>query len=573
MVVNNMVNYEDGDATSGIPMDLPVTTGLFYRIREHKETYMVDKSMLIDHILSHRDRTAFLFTRPRRFGKTTNLTMVRAFLDMRYRGNDWFEGMEIDGVHRHDDERNAYPVIHLNLKDVGSNSYGRAMTGLMVALDSALDEHRYLWSSDSVGRHLLDRFDSLRSMTMDHGTVPFILGWLVDALYEHHGRKVVVLVDEFDSMMQKGLYNGYYGDAADTISSLLAPVVKDNPRVRLTMMVGITRMSGDSMFSGFNNVVVDDVFSSDTGRFFGFTHEEVRRMCEIDGHPDMYGEMCDYYDGYTFGGVRVLNPRSVAMCIDNGYRKGDYWTETGVSTVIGDLASRDDPEVRRELLELSQGLDVERHLPHVMFPASGSVDDMGVEHMYSLMVQAGFLTAEPSGTGGRYRMRIPNTEMYREFSRYVCASTGNDLGFVSRFCGAVMDRDDETVAALAHTMFAEVGDPRVLHDEKVSNGMMTGVLMGLYGRYRLKMEMQAGQGFVDIGLIPRSPSDPTVLIEVKRHTGPDDAMRATSMAAMDQILDRRYHDAASGRVIMYGVAVCPDGAFCVSDEVAPGEHI
>lgn len=316
------------------------TGGLsFSRIREN-QMYYVDKSLLIKDLLDFDDRGVYLYTRPRRFGKTTNITMLDAFFNLQYKGNTWFDGLAISECSQYVSYKNRFPVISLNLKDTVAEGYDEYEGLLRNAIRRAFLPFRYLLDREDVYEDEKDEIRAVLNRTLDITTLSSSLLDLSDVLSRCHGEKVVILIDEYDRAVMDSFGKDIQKDIVMILSQLLSPTLKNNDNLQMGYVTGIAQIAKADIFSGLNNLSVNNVFSVRSDERFGFTEDEVEGILEYYGHSGKIDEVRSWYDGYRFGNAEIYNPFSVMKYVQEGFRPKGYWVGTSSDNPVRWLVRR-----------------------------------------------------------------------------------------------------------------------------------------------------------------------------------------------------------------------------------------
>ncbi len=525
----------------------PIGIQSFREIRE-RGAYFVDKSELIDDVLNEYATKAFLFTRPRRFGKSTNLSMLDAYLNLKFKGNTWFDGLKVSELRPDDPEKNAYPVVYLDLKDLGGD-YEGFIRGLADKVSMICRDFLYILESERIDEVLRERFDSYYRMRSDEYGLRRSLLYLTVMLHMHHGRRVVVLVDEYDNPL-----NASYGTAdqrriLEFVRDLLSSALKGNDNLQLGVVTGVMQIAKESIFSGLNNLKVNNILSTDMDERFGFTPDEVRRMCEDFDNPEAFDTAREWYDGYRFGDADIYNPWSVLNFVDQGFRPDMYWAGTSGNSIIDDLLSVNDAETYENLMVLGSGGSISTGIDSDVTFAD--ISDLG-EGIYSVLAFSGYLTVESEG--GRHRLRIPNREMYKVFARGVLNRLGSRVNeSIKDMSRALLSNDVQSLTEGLGDLFKGTMSSRILDSEHSYQAFIVGLLMNLYGNYRITADFESGEGYHDIRMERIHGNGPNVVIELKR-AGPNDDASALAQSALEQIRSRDYAHGLGGRIILYGVA-------------------
>ena len=282
---------------------LPIGVQDFKEIRESDYLY-VDKSDMISQILSE-GADVYLYTRPRRFGKSLNLSMLDAFFNLKYpKDNKWFDGLKVSDCKECMEYKNAYPVIYFDFKDLDANTYELFLKRLSIKISELFIQYEYLENSDKINRVQRSRFDSVYSGTTDESELMNALSLLMKMLYSYHGKKVIVLLDEYDNPIHNAYGKDFQKEIIGIMRGMLSSALKGNDSLMFGVITGVMQISKESIFSGLNNLEVNNIFSKDFDEMFGFTNGEVKSICEEYGHPEKYDEAKEWYrqivaDGHT----------------------------------------------------------------------------------------------------------------------------------------------------------------------------------------------------------------------------------------------------------------------------------
>jgi len=402
---------------------LPIGVQDFKEIRELNRLY-VDKTGMISQILSEGTE-CYLFLRPRRFGKSLNLSMLDAFFNIKYpKDNKWFDGLKISECKECQEHKNAYPVIYFDFKNLDADSYELFIKRLSIKMTDLYSEYEYLKESDDIDEIFKTDFDTIISGTTSVSVLMNSLNMLSDMLYAYHGTKVIILLDEYDNPVHHINDKNLQNDVVDVIRGMLSCALKGNESLMFGVVMSIMQVGRNSIFSGLNNIKVNNIFSSKYGEMFGFTDDEVKAICEEYGHPEKHLEAKEWYEGYRFGNAEVYNPWSVLNYIDEGFRPQAYWAETSGNSIINTLLECADEWVYEELMTLSQGKSIKKSIDStITFEELNSIPG----DIYSVMVMSGYLNVVPFELG--YEVGIPNGELYQVFgdqiAKYVSRRYGN----------------------------------------------------------------------------------------------------------------------------------------------------
>ncbi len=518
----------------------------FIKIREGGY-YFVDKSDFIAEVLDSRAEVQ-LITRPRRFGKTINMTMLDAYLNVEYVGNAWFDGLKISAREDLERYRNRCPVISLSLKDSDTTTYDdfiQSFAGLISEL--------YRRHSDSLATvtdpKLAKDSSELRMAASGKAVLGRSLRTLSEILFHRYGRGAVILLDEYDTPLQNAYGHGDFDRILGFTRTVLGSALKGNPYLDFAVITGITQIPEGSIFSGLNNMRVNSIFDTDYDEMFGFTADEVEALCRDYGHPEKFDEAREWYEGYHFGDAEVYNPWSLMSYAVKGFVPDTYWGGTSSNSIIRDLLANADDAVYSDLRTLGSGGVLKRSVdPRLPYRESES----DVDSIFSTMVMAGYLTARSEGNG--YSLSIPNREMYKVFAREISETAGSGMYMrIANFTDAVLARDTETMESELYELIAGTLSSRVLDNEHSYQAFMAGLLLHLEGGYTVGADFEEGRGYFDIRMESRTGRSPNVVIEIKRATAGTSPERLAE-EALEQIVEKDYCHGLSGETVLYGVA-------------------
>ena len=531
---------------------LPIGVQDFKKVRDEGYLY-VDKSNLIPQILSQKSEV-YQVTRPRRFGKSLNLSMLDAFFNLKYpKDSTWFDGLKVSDCKECEDHRNSYPVIMFDFKNLDARNYDLFLKMLSDRISDLYMEFEYLATSDKVNRIQRSRFEEVCLGIDDKSLLMNSLNLLSKMLYAHHGKRVIILIDEYDNPIHNAFGKPHHQEILDTMRGILSSALKGNDSLAFGVVTGVMQISKESIFSGLNNLSVNNVLSKDFDEMFGFTDEEVKAVLEEYGHPEGIDEAREWYDGYRFGDADVYNPWSLLNYVKNGFEPRPYWAGTSGNSIIDTLLDRLDEKGLEELRSLSQGVPLVKTID----PAVTFADlDRRTDSIYSMMVLSGYLKAVPAGRN--YEIGLPNGEMFSVFgdmfSRHLGERYGGDdvLAMMRDLTDALLSDDVRMIESSFSGLLKESIGSLMLDDEHVYQAFITGLLLHLSGRYRVSAEFERGNGRYDIMLESRNPDRPHIVLEIKRSRS--DAMADDATKALEQIVDRDYTFGLRGDAILYGIA-------------------
>lgn len=550
-------------------LKLPVGIDDFRKIRECG-FYYVDKTKLVEQLMQNWGEVN-LFTRPRRFGKTLNMSMLRSFFEI---GTDksLFDGLYISrNKELCDMHMGKYPVISITLKGIEGMTFEEARNMLKIILKNEARRHYYLKNSDRLTDDDKQQYEQILLGTSENTADSLRL--LSQLLFLHYDKKVVILIDEYDVPLDKAFQNGYYSEMTSLIRGILGQALKTNDYLQFAVLTGCLRISKESIFTGLNNFKVLSIADARFDEQFGFTDSEVRDILEEYGVSDKISEVKDWYDGYRFGKADVYCPWDVINYVDHlqadpNARPQAYWINSSGNGLVRRLINIADESTKDEIERLIAGETIEKA---IRLELTYDEIDNSIDNIWSVLFTTGYLTNAgeielPGGDGYGYRLVIPNKEVRQVFvsqiQEWFRQTVTYDDGSVQDLCEAFMAGDADKIQSNLNMILIKtisVLDTKARDDQK--ENFYHGLLLGLLRSkpdWRIKSNRESGDGFSDISIEPTIP-EKGIVVEVKYSntiSGLDDACGK----AMKQIRDRRYDEALreDGRedIIAYGIAFC-----------------
>ncbi len=539
---------------------LPVGIRNFKTVRE--KYYFVDKSMLVGQILNqYPEEGVFLYTRPRRFGKSLNLSMLDAFFNIKYKGNTWFDGLEISKHPEYDSYRNAFPVISVNLKFDDVTSFKVFTEMFNSRIFDIFNEFIYLKESPKIDEGMKGLFERLYTGKKTLTDSKVALSKLCYMLKAHHNSKVIVLIDEYDGTVNDMINEKLRRRITSFLGAVLSPLLKDNDLLQLGVVTGVTQITKENIFSGMNNLTRNDIFDVKYDEMFGFTNEEVKQICADYGHPEKFEEAKEWYDGYRFGNVDIYNPWSILSYVRNDFKPETYWINTSGNEAIYEMLLRADSELTDNLKILGAGGTVSEEVSRTL--TFDDLEDIG--KVYSLMALSGYLKAIPRGQ--LCELSIPNRELFFVFSEMLSrvAFKGGSNSKLLGFTDAIRANDIDKMKSALYELIIMISS-RVLNDEHSYQAFITGMLMNLCGSYDIKADFENGKGYYDIMMIRKKGDSPNIVIELKI-SDDEKHLEQDAKSALQQIKDRDYAHGLEGKTILYGVAFSGKEPFIISEEI------
>ena len=546
---------------------LPVGIEDFAEIRRN-EYYYVDKTQLIEQVLDRRNKVT-LFTRPRRFGKTLNMSMLRYFFEI---GTDvkLFEELFIAQNHELCEKyMGKYPVVSISLKSINADSYSKAKAQLIKLVNREGRRVQFLMDSDRLTAVDKALFTALVDREMDEDRLVSSLQELTELLEIHFGQQVIVLIDEYDVPLAKANQNGYYDEMALLLRNFFENVLKTNDSLEFAVLTGCLRIAKESIFTGLNNFKVYSITDADYDEMFGFNDKEVKKMLLTFHQQEKYDEVKEWYDGYRFGNADVYCPWDVVnYCADHLTHPGavpkNYWLNTSGNEVINRfIDSVDEPQklAKTELERLVSGNVVRKRIDEaITYKELYST----IDNLWSTLFMTGYLTQRGCEDDGRYRLVIPNREIQNIVTDHILVKfqgeVKKDGQMADAFCHALMEGKANEVETL---FTAYMGKTISIRDtfvrKSIKENFYHGILLGILSfktGWEVASNRESGTGFSDI-LIEIDDSDIGIVIEVK-YSDDENQLESDCREALKQIKDRDYpqklRNAGFHKILKYGIA-------------------
>jgi len=525
--------------------------------------YYVDKTLMIKDLL---DKSGYvnLFTRPRRFGKTLNISMLQHFFDNLLSDKaSIFDGLHITSVdEKYLAHQNKYPVIKIGLKDVEASDIDEALEMLAMEVSYEFDRHRYLLDSDQVDEEQKTIYRKLLAQRASNSELRSSLKFLSDCLVKHYDQKVIILIDEYDVPLEKSYFAGYYDEMVKFIRSFFSSALKTNNSLHFAVLTGCLRVSKESIFTGLNNLTIISILSDNFGEYYGFTEKEVETMLQHYDIADKADQMRDWYNGYLFGETTVYNPWSSIEYLNdnvNGkiYLPRPHWSNTSSNTIIKDLIAISDNNVKDEIESLIAGNTITKPIKEDIIY---STITQTMDNLWSFLFFTGYLkkiSKTQIGVQNYLELAIPNKEILYIYQNQIIEwftqrVKSTDL---SPMYTALLNQDAQT---FQHELSELLKDTISYFDSKEEfyHGFLTAVMASL-GDYSTRSNRESGEGRGDLFMRPVSIRQPAVIIEVKVAREAKDLEKMAD-AALAQIEKKAYDDElirdGYTNLVKYGIA-------------------
>ena len=531
--------------------------------------YYIDKTNLIEQLLDNWSKVT-LFTRPRRFGKTLNMSMLRSFFEL---GTDksLFDGLYISkNKELCEEHMGKYPVIFFSLKSVEGLKFENARYRIIEMIGREAQRYEFLAESDKLSENEKAQYKALIALdngkyTMDDDILISGIQMLSHLLYKHYGQKTVILIDEYDVPLDKAFENGYYKEMVSLIRGIFGMALKTNDSLQFAVLTGCLRISKESIFTGLNNFEVLSILNTQYDEAFGFTDGEVKQILEDYDLSDHYPDVKEWYDGYHFGNTDIYCPWDVIrycknLCADSAALPEDFWSNSSGNAMVRRFIDKADIRTKNEIERLIAGEDIEKDISQEL---TYDEIDKSIENLWSVLFTTGYLTHKGCTESGRYRLTIPNKEVRNLFIRKIrewfSDVTRNDGKTLEEFCNAFVDKDPRKIEQIfGDYLWNTISIRDTVTAKAKKENFYHGILLGLLGykaSWLIKSNAESGTGYSDI-LVEVPDNRTGIVIELKY--AEDGDMDSACSRALEQIEEKDYVDKlrqdGMRNFIKYGIA-------------------
>lgn len=543
-------------------LKLPVGIDDFKKIRE-AGFYYVDKTKLIEQLLQSWGEVT-LFTRPRRFGKTLNMSMLKSFFEIGAE-KSLFQGLYISEKEKLCAEyMGKYPVIFLSLKGVEGLHFADAQKMLMTIINNEVRRHYYLKTSDKLT--VEDRKQFEKMLLNEDVNLVDSLRLLSQLLYLHYDQKVVILIDEYDVPLDKAFKNGYYQEMVSLIRGLFGQALKTNEFLQFAVLTGCLRVSKESIFTGLNNFEINSIVDIEHEEGFGFTDAEVMQMLKYYHCTNRYSDIKEWYDGYHFGNADIYCPWDVInfvkkLLTDSNAKPSAFWINSSGNDLVKLFVDKADQSTKDEIERLVAGESVTKR---IRLDLTYDEIENSIDNVWRVLFTTGYLTNIGNPESGVYELVIPNREVHEVFvlqiQEWFQRSVAKEES-MPEFSKAILEADAEGLQKQLNVIMSRmisVLDTKAREEQKENfyHGLLLGLLRGSNPDWLIKSNRESGDGYSDILIEPENP-DAGIIIEVK-HAASISGLDKACENAMAQIKNRRYDEALreNGRceILAYGIA-------------------
>lgn len=546
----------DGRITSGNYMlkkiepkkkSLPLPIGIADYVRAQTEYYYVDKTLLIKDFLDQKPLVS-LFTRPRRFGKTLNMDMLRVFFEISDEDTGrYFTDKKIwQCGEYYRAYQGKFPVIFLTFKDVKFATWENTIDKISALLQEEYDRHKEVMYSDQLASYEKEYFTRILNKTASEVELSAALEKLSKMLTKYYGTAPVIIIDEYDTPIQEGYSKDFYEEIVGFMRNFFSSAFKDNKNLSYGFLTGILRIAQESIFSGLNNLAVNTVLDNEYDQYFGFTNEEIHEMLKYYGALGKEKELKEWYDGYLFGSKEIYNPWSVINYISKGCTPQAYWVNTGKNEILEDVLKIATDDVTEKLFSLLQGRPAIARIDQNVVYRSLTKEPANI---YSLLLVAGYLkaTKKQLQADGSYlcEVSIPNKEIAAVYTSEILSH----LVQIGAISNTTADKIAESLYAndqrKLQRAISDYLDQTISFYDAGAEGFYHGLVLGLIAlmdnQYKIKSNREAGDGRYDICLIPRKNTYPGIIMELKwKKDLADDSLELLAKEALSQIDKNRY---------------------------------
>lgn len=505
--------------------------------------YYVDKTLLIRDFLNAIPMVS-LFTRPRRFGKTLNMDMLRVFFEKTPEDTSiYFKDKYIwqcgDYYTKH---QGQYPVIFLSFKDVKCSSWQETFQKISKLISLEFMRHNELESSSVLSSYEKEQYHRFASENINEVDCQMGLQLLSLLLHKHYDKECVIIIDEYDTPIQQGHLCDFYNEIVDFMRNFFSGGLKDNPHLAFGFLTGILRIAKESIFSGMNNLKTNSILDNNYSSYFGFTNEEVREMLAYYDYDyeDKYQEICEWYDGYRFGNSEIFNPWSVINYISDQCFPKAFWQSTGSNDIIGEIIGTATPEINENLYKLFCGNTVTTYVDtSVIYPEVQN----NPNSIYSFLLVAGYLKVAEiyPQNDGNYMcdVAIPNKEILYAYEKEVLNRTNQNNVSIS-IHQAIFSKDTSKLQSLLEDFMLKSISTMDGASEAFYHGMMLGLCAVLGSQFKVRSNRESGLGRFDIELLPMVKGIPGFIFEFKHTKDINVDLDSLANSALKQIEDMKY---------------------------------
>ena len=535
-----------------------------FKMMIDKSAYYVDKTNFIENVLSEQ---VVLYTRPRRFGKTLNMSMLYYFFSIKERENSYlFDGLNISKNKDALKHQNKYPTIFISLKEMKSLTFDAQISSFSNVIYELLEKNLEILSSDQLSDTTKDILNKLHNRSSCVEDLKISLRVITNALYAYYQQKVIVLIDEYDVPLQAAYQNNYYEEMVEFLRSVFSSALKTNDALEKGVMTGCLRISKESIFTGLNNFTAYSVLNNISSEFFGFTELEVKQLLKDYSLSEKMDEVKEWYDGYQFGNKEIYNPWSTLMYVKNitqdvSFKPISFWANTSGNDIVVKYIQNGDKKLRKEFDLLMNGQSLVKYIkPELTYREMDNINNI-----YSFLLLTGYLKVIKDRGENQYELVIPNKEVYeiykQSFMSYFEDYTTSRKGELYQ---EFVDGDAKKVNLLLNDILL-----RSISYFDNQESFYHGFLVGLLNDYEVVSNRESGNGRFDVCVLPENILGTVVLIECKHSISEDDLIDDAKEGAR-QIVEQKYLEEHKFKkyenVIGYGISFYKKQCYVVKVE-------
>lgn len=540
---------------------LPCPVGNTSYIEICEQCYYVDKTLLIKDILDEANKV-ILFARPRRFGKTLTMDMLRTFFELADKDTSvyfsnrriWKEGK------KYTDHLGKYPVVFLSFKDLKLKTWKSTFTSIKLVLKDEFKRHNAVLQGDILDSDEKETFKRIVEQEVSYEEYIRSLKFLTDVLFKYYGRKAIIIIDEYDTPIQHAYANGFYDETIDFFKNFFSVALKDNTSLERGFLTGILRISKENLFSDLNNITVNTVTDTRYGDYFGFTEAEVNTIAKYYGLEDKLSEIREWYDGYKFGTNEIYNPWSVTSYFSNNCEPNPYWAYTSSIEIVKETLMNADHSVIQDLKDLLLGKEIIVRIDtRIIYPMHKTRKDA----IYTFLLLTGYLKIVRRVQDDFYSLALPNKEIRSIYQQEVLswlieyAPESGDIG--NNICRALFTNNTELLESTISRFLKASASFLDTSSESFYHGLILAFCAAAADRYIIRSNRESGYGRFDIQMEPKDHENPAIIMEFKVADSKDD-LKARSREGLEQIKEKEYYTDLSERgfknIISYGIAFC-----------------
>ena len=542
---------------------LPLPVGISDYKRASAQYYYVDKTLLIRDFIDELPVVS-LFTRPRRFGKTLSMDMLRTFFEKTNEDTSvYFRDKKIWKCgEKYRSYQGKYPVIFITFKDIKLSDWADTLDNIRFLFTNEFQRHGELADSFKCTSSDKEYYQKIVSGKASAGEMMNALLTLSQMLHAHHGIAPIIIIDEYDTPIQQGHLQGFYEEVVGFMRNLFSGGFKDNPHLSYGFLTGILRVAKESIFSGLNNLKINSILDDQYSQYFGFTAEEVKAMAHYYRVPDKVSEICDWYDGYRFGTSEIFNPWSVINYFSQACKPKAFWVSTSSNDIIGEIMAGATPELYEKLNSLLQGNTVLTYIDiDVVYPKIRE----NPSSVYSFLLLTGYLklvTSELSmGDGYMCEVALPNREIAYVYKKEILEKLDAMIPQSTAISiqEALYTGNTDDLQKRLETLLLQSASYYDTAGELFYHGLMLGLTAMMDNRYYVRSNRESGEGRYDLSLEPKDAALPGILIELKAEKDASvGRLKELAQGALRQINEKKYDAEMKARgitnILKYGVA-------------------